>query len=199
MSLTPKQEKCARHILSNLPGFILNPDFRSVIGLKNVLLIDKPSDPMRGWAQIDGQIFINAAHLSRHCSDSPYSKFGGKADLSPTGVIAHEVGHIVHFALKGLRRDPDAVALNNRARELYTTDRKHGITSYARTHWHEDFAEAHRLWCTNPDRLKELSESRWELHREIYRLLLGTDRKELRIKKSKRSSYFLELIHAEES
>lgn len=195
MSLSDKYKKCALQLLENMPGFTLNPEFQSRIGFRRANLVDTPSDPRRGWARVDGEFYLNAAHLSRFCGPSPYSRLGGKSDMSPTGVACHELGHIVHFRLLAARR----IDFNTRIDELFKTQRKLAITSYARSHPHEDFAEAHRLWALNPGLLKELSPERWELQDEIYLFLLGSGRHAYRIRKAQRPSLFLATFDAKEN
>lgn len=193
-TLSTRMSKCAAHVLQNMPGFILNQEFRKRVGLLRAKLIEDPSDKSKGWASVDGSITLNVAQLARFCHDSPYSRWRGKSDLTPTGVACHEVGHIVHIRLLREGRQD----LNNRIKQLWTTDRKHAITSYARTLPREDFAEAHRLWATNPGLLKELSPERWELQSEVYLYLLGQRRSGYKIRTSTRPTLFLQLFEVQD-
>jgi hypothetical protein len=76
---------------------------------------------------------------------------------------------------------------------MWVNDRKHAITGYARTHWHEDFAEAHRLYLTNPDLLHELSPERFKLVNDCYKRMLVSSRRvalvtKFKVLKSKREA-----------
>lgn len=81
-----------------------------------------------------------------------YKKFGGRRDLTPGGVFAHECGHALAF------NRPSVLRLFRKIREI---SRK-GITSYGTGSVAEDVAESFRLYVTNPELLKDLDLARYK-------------------------------------
>jgi hypothetical protein len=105
--------------------------------------------PDRGWYR-SGVVSINLP-VCRPATRTPgyaWSFPGYKADTTPTGVVAHEVGHHV-----------DAVM---RVGELRGWDRETRVSSYEPNR-DEAFAEAFKLFVTNPDLLRVGRPRRWEL------------------------------------
>lgn len=74
---------------------------------------------------------------------------GYTADLTPSGVVAHEMGHHVHFSW------PEGTRNLTRTwrRELSRTGEP-PVTSYGKTSTHEDIAESLKVFITNSDLLR---------------------------------------------
>ncbi|BAG41483.1 hypothetical protein [Ralstonia phage phiRSL1] len=171
MARSPSEnvELCLQSLVENAPGCLLHPAFHERLGFKGLYVRDLLRDGSRGYATVQGTIFLGARSTVKFRTPSPYSVPGGKSDMSPTGVLSHEFGHILQFALAGARRND----LLQEQRAIYTDDRRNGITGYGRSHWQEDFAEAHRLYLLNPDLLRTLSVERLKLVERCYRAVLG--------------------------
>lgn len=147
----------------------MNPAFHERLGFTGLYVQDLLRGGSRGYATVNGTVFLSARGTVKFRTASPYSAPCGKSDMSPTGVFAHEFGHILQFALAGARRTD----LLGEQRAIYARDRRNGITGYGRSHWQEDFAEAHRLYLLNPDLLRDLSVERLKLVECCYRAVLG--------------------------
>ena len=76
-----------------------------------------------------------------------WSFTGYKADLTAPGVIAHELGHHVHF------ETPNAREVIRDWR--WVTEGEPVTTSYGRTKTSEDIAESFKLFLLNPDLLEQ--------------------------------------------
>jgi hypothetical protein len=88
---------------------------------------------------------------------------GYKADLTPYGVICHEFGHHVDHVLGGARGISKRKAWN----EVINNEEE--ISGYE-PNCMEAFAEAFRLFLTNPGLLKEGRPERWEYFTETLKL-----------------------------
>ncbi len=82
-----------------------------------------------------------------------YKTFGGVADLTPGGVLAHELGHAFHTAYRRTLT-PAFRAIRKKKRR--------SITSYGTKSVGEDIAESFRLYVTNPDALKRVAPERFD-------------------------------------
>lgn len=86
---------------------------------------------------------------------------GYKADMTQIGVLAHEFGHAVHFALMDR-------TLWKTFQEM--TKGESNVTSYEPNH-DEKFAEAFKLFLTNPDFLKVGRPMRYKFLTEVLGLV----------------------------
>lgn len=84
---------------------------------------------------------------------------GYKADLTPYGVICHEFGHHVDHVLGGVR------GMSKRKAWKEVIEHEDSVSSYEPNHC-EAFAEAFRLFLTNPGMLKAARPERWEYFTE---------------------------------
>lgn len=160
------------YIAEGLPNFFFQDNVLWDLGLRRLHFMANYDN--RGMASIDGDLWLNTTELLRRVKPClPYSAPCGKADTSPLGVFAHELGHLAHFCVIDGRHDPEFRAVNTSFKQLFQTNRKNAITSYARTRWSEDVAEAHRLWVTNPDKLYDLSPERHANWKLAYELMFG--------------------------
>lgn len=101
----------------------------------------------RGWYRA-GRVTINLARCRPPTGVPGYSwSFPGyKADLTPVGVVTHEFGHHVDAS----RGSPDLSSWGDEA----------PVSGYEPNR-DEAFAEAFRLFCTNPDLLRVGRPRRW--------------------------------------
>lgn len=81
---------------------------------------------------------------------------GYKADLTPYGVVCHEFGHHVDFATNKNGR-----TLSKSKTWKRIVDNEEDVSSYE-PNYCEAFAEAFRLFMTNPGMLREGRPERWE-------------------------------------
>lgn len=88
---------------------------------------------------------------------------GYKTDLTPYGVLCHEIGHHVDRLL-GSRGD---VSERKAWRDVVAVEEE--VSGYEPNH-QEAFAEAFRLFLTNPDLLKNGRPERWEYFTEKLQL-----------------------------
>lgn len=153
-------------IADNIPTWLLHESVIRVLGFKRFILNNRMHN--RGMADGSGKLWLAPVTVTKFRHTSPYSSPKGKADISPLGVFVHEMGHLVEFAMR--RRK---IRYHDEWWEIATTLRRQGITSYARTHPMEDFAETFRLWALNKKLLKELSPERYAFMERNVPLLLG--------------------------
>lgn len=115
----------------------------------------------RGWYR-DGRVTMNLARCRPPTGVPGFSwSFPGyKADLTPVGVVTHEFGHHVdaRFGFPDLSAWADEAPVSG-----YEPDRG------------EAFAEAFRLFCTNPDLLRQGRPIRWNTLVELLRDPYGDD------------------------
>lgn len=105
------------------------------------------------------QVFVDVKR-SRPPVKTPgfaWSFTGSKADLTVTGVLAHEVGHHVHhmFMYRG--------QVNSIMQELKRIRRLEARLSGYEPNVHETFAECFRLFALNPELLRVGRPMRWKL------------------------------------
>jgi|688.fasta_scaffold01889_20 hypothetical protein len=81
---------------------------------------------------------------------------GYKADLTPIGVLCHELGHIIHF---NIQRDYDKYVPKVRKKESK-------VSSYEPNIW-ETIAESTKLFISNPNLLKVGRPYRFEMLTEF--------------------------------
>lgn len=74
-------------------------------------------------------------------------------DRTPYGVLAHELGHHVD--------DPYTVSQGRFSHDCFMSTREAPVTSYAATNVAEWFAEAFRIYVTNPQLLQALRPKTW--------------------------------------
>jgi hypothetical protein len=167
MALTNAQraELCIEFIHENAPRWLMNPEVLKALGFRR-LTITALRGGTRGQADRYGRVWINPV-LAKFRHSSPYTSPKGKSDLSPIGVLAHEMGHTLQFALmKNALWDQEGWL------SIYRDLRKEALTSYAKVHSMEDFAESHRLYALNPKLLKELSPDRYAFVKKCWSKLL---------------------------
>ncbi len=165
---TEKIELCVQFVRENTPRWLFNPDLLKGLRLQEIrFLPERAMRGNRGYA-IEHKVRVSAV-TAKWRSSSPYTSPCGKSDLSPLGVMAHEMGHILEFAA----HDAD-VPYPHVWYDIHRTLHKQGVTSYARSHWREDIAESHRLFVLNPKLLNELSSHRHDAIRAMYHGVFGT-------------------------
>lgn len=169
-SQAEKIELCLRFAQENVPRWVFHPDVIKVLQLHEIRFV--PEDQMRGdrGFAIEHKVRVSAVTAKwRHAS--PYTAPCGKADLSPVGVMVHEMGHILEFASWRIQ---EGTRIQLEWKQLHDEQRSKAITSYARSHWREDLAESHRLYVLNPKLLTELSPDRYDAIHRIYTSLTGS-------------------------
>lgn len=179
MALTNEQraELCIDFIFENAPRWLMNPEVLKALEFKQ-LTIASLWRGTRGQADRYGRVWINPV-LAKFRHSSPYTSPKGKSDLSPIGVLSHELGHTLQFALmKRGMWDEEGWSY------IYRKLRKDALTSYAKVHSMEDFAESHRLYALNPKLLKELSPERHAFVKACWSKLLPSPVTKYRITKA---------------
>lgn len=115
-----------------------------------------------------GTIVVNV-NRCRPPSVSNYSWSwpGYSADLTPLGVVTHELGHHWHFwyGVRDITRD---------WKDTIKGQREKPVSSYGASCTHEDIAEAFKLFVNNPTLLQELWPVRYELFRSYLEPVVTT-------------------------
>lgn len=163
---TPEQhnELARDFVLQNMPRWLLHEEVVNKLRLKEIRFDNRLN--ARGMASARGIVWLNPSSVTKFRHVSPYSSPFGKSDMSPLGVLVHEIGHMLWFATF---RHLDS----QEWKRIYTEQRKQAVTSYARVHPDEDFAESFRLWALNPKLLKELSPERHRFITLVWQGLMG--------------------------
>jgi hypothetical protein len=105
-SASENQQLCRQSIIDNAPACLLNPEYWHLVGLRKLHIqpeLRHRGGITRGYATPHGDVYLSAKGTVKFRSASPYSVPNGKSDMSPTGVLAHEVGHTVQFRLLEMR------------------------------------------------------------------------------------------------
>ena len=116
------------------------------------------------WVRKDATVLLNPHSKSfwPEYKGYQYKKFGGRKDLSPGGVFAHECGHALCDATDNAVVN-DFIAWRKKS--------KKSITWYGSKHPAEDVAECFRLYVSNPGLLQEVCAGRYAIihrHAEQY-------------------------------
>jgi hypothetical protein len=124
----------------------------------------------RGWYWF-GTLFVNVkkSRVPVKVPGFAWSFTGYKSDLTLPGVLAHEMGHHVHFRLEN--RHP-AAAVFSRQLQVYiktVVDAEPPVSGYE-PNLHEAFAEMMRLFILNPMLLKEGRPKRYTLLADVLNL-----------------------------
>lgn len=119
-----------------------------------------------GLCDASGNIYVNVkrSRVPVKVPGFAWSYTGYKSDLTAPGILAHEVGHHVHFQLEkrlGRKEIFDKVV------EIRKFE--HRVSSYE-PNSHETVAEAMRLFILNPELLKEGRPLRWLFLTEFFGL-----------------------------
>lgn len=186
-----KRQLCLDFVQANCPFWILNPELTTLMHFREVTFKSKAlMRGARGFAYHNGRVEVST-DLAKFRHASPYTAPRGKADISPVGVFAHEMGHILDFALRRSKTYPEV-------RQMWRQmPIREAVTSYAGSSVGEDFAESHRLFVLNPKLLKQLSPSRFQAIRAAYSALTNGafDRAKWRISRATFNEQFTKLVH----
>ncbi len=96
-------------------------------------------------------------------ADREHTYPGYKLDFTPYGIVCHEVGHHVDYTLKKSR------VLSNTREWKRIVDNEEAVSPYE-PNYQEAFAEAFRLFLTNPDLLRVSRSDRWDYFVDRLRL-----------------------------
>lgn len=105
-----------------------------------------------GWSAI--ALDLKKCRPATRVPGFSWSYPGFKADLTPLGVFCHETGHHVDYTF-----DPDGISRLRPWRDV--VDSEEDVSGYE-PNYCESFAEALRLFITNPDLLRVGRPERWE-------------------------------------
>lgn len=108
------------------------------------------------WVAKDKTVLLNPNSKSfwPNYKGYQYKKFGGRKDLTPGGVFAHECGHALCTVTDN--------AVVDEFKELRKAHPK-SITWYGTRHPEEDVAECFRLYVSHPELLRELCLRRYRI------------------------------------
>ncbi len=146
-------------LAKNSPSMIWTPAYAKTVGWKS-LSIKRGNPFYRGLAYYaTGNIELRLDHSLRWMDNSnEVSTLYAQEDLTPTGVLAHELGHQFEWALRRTGNAGKAVV-----EKFFALKRTTAVSAYGRTKEQEDWAEAYRLFVLNPPLLKRLSPDRYKL------------------------------------
>ena len=151
------KERIVSFLATTSPAMMWSPKYAEAIGWKKFVIL-KGDHHLRGLASHKGgriELRINeSTRWMNNTSDD--STLAGKEDLTPTGVLAHEIGHQFMWAME--RHGGDELM-----GEFYALKAKTSISGYGKTNGIEDFAETYRLWLLNPPLLRRLDPRRFDL------------------------------------
>lgn len=142
------------------PAIIWDDRFGSSIGWTSLVLA-------KGNPRLLGLAYYASGHIELRLNDStkwmsnsgPMSSLGQKEDNTPTGTLAHELGHLFEYSFEH-KCGKDAADLLKEYQELQLST---AVTRYGSSDPSEDWAEAYRLFLLNPALLKKLSPKRYAL------------------------------------
>ena len=150
------------HIANRMKAYKLTPQKLKKFGVmsiewttsKDPALSQYTQGVLYGLCTYQGVLYIVVNNIARsiHQSDSR-SKEGAAEDVSPFGVLMHEVGHAVHFKLEK-KEGMSRMEFSQKWRELIKGDRP--VSRYAYTSPTEDFAETFRMFFLNKSQLTDV-------------------------------------------
>lgn len=121
-----------------------------------------------GWYQFQTHTLCVNLNKTRCPVKNPgfaWSYTGFKADLTPVGVLAHEIGHHVHNAIT-----PNRIAHKELLKLIRKVSKNESSVSSYEPNSYEVFAESMRLFILNPELLREGRPVRWTLLHECCNL-----------------------------
>jgi hypothetical protein len=192
-STAEKLELCVQFARQHMPHWVFHPDVVQALQLHEIRFVPEAQmNGNRGYA-IEHKVRVSAV-TSKWRHASPYTAPCGKADLSPVGVMVHEIGHILEFASW---RTKAKEIMQYEWQDLHRQQRGKAITSYAKSHWREDLAESHRLYVLNPKLLKELSPDRYDAIHRLYEAVTGSHkpRREFKLTVPQFKEQWAKLVH----
>ncbi len=158
-SMSAVEERVKADLVRHGPPAFFNVKFWQALGVRRLHLLS--GDPrLRGLAsqRENGFVLIRLNHSTRWMQDGELYRRNTQEDLSPTGVLAHELGHHFQWAMEEIGRlDPEVPAIFANWNRL-KLDRF--WCEYGKTSQTECFAEAFRLNLTNPELLGQIDDER---------------------------------------
>jgi hypothetical protein len=159
-SLERLLEKVKLYLAKNTPSAVWNPLYAQALGWNSLGIVKGPSF-VRGLAYYSSghiELRLNGSTMWMDNSGS-LSELNGREDLTPTGVLAHELGHQFEWSLRR-RGGANGLAVLKEFAEI----KKHtAVSDYGNTDIMEDWAESYRLFLLNPQLLKKLSDPRYNV------------------------------------
>lgn len=167
--ISPIADQMIKYLADRLPSVATMPEFVELLGWRSLWIVNERSGQRGFCVWRGGTVAIDVSTWRHRNANSVYTKVYGKSDISPVGVLCHELGHLFSYQLQCRER-----TMYRDWEKLHRTDRRGGITSYARDAGaEEDLAETHRLFLLNHHKLQELSPSRHAYLVEGYSRLMG--------------------------
>lgn len=148
------------YLAQHCPSVIWNKKYATAIGWETLTIVEGP-------AIIRGLSYYNRGHIELRLNQStrwmnnsgPASTLNGQEDLTPVGVLAHELGHQYECALRR-HCGKEAAEL---FKEYEALQLKTAVSHYGGTDLMEDWAEAYRIYLLNPKLLQRISPQRTAL------------------------------------
>lgn len=167
--ISPIADQMTKYLAERLPSVATTSEFVELLGWRSLWIVDERSGQRGFCVWRGGTVAIDVSTWRHRNANSVYTKVYGKSDISPVGVLCHELGHLFSYQLQRRER-----TMYRGWEKLHRTDRRGGITSYARDAGaEEDLAETHRLFLLNHHKLRELSPSRHAFIVDAYSTLMG--------------------------
>jgi hypothetical protein len=168
-TLSPKAELMVKYLAGRLPTVATMPEFVELLGWRAFLIVEENSGQRGFCIWRGGTVAVDVSTLRHRNANSVYTKVYGKSDISPVGVLCHELGHLFSYQLQRRERK-----FRQEWDKIHASRRRTGITSYARDAGpEEDLAESHRLFLLNHSLLRDLSPDRHAYLVEGYSRLMG--------------------------
>lgn len=148
MNIVNKEKWChpnVEYMLDHLNTYAFTKVNFEKIGIKEIIFLPVPG-ARACYRPYKIYMDPRSTCFSKDYRGYKYKTFGGIKDLTPSGVILHELGHHIHLQLNQYTVDL--------VRKAFTNDsirKEHPVTNYCKVHVDEDIAESLRVYLSNND------------------------------------------------
>lgn len=151
------EERVKQFLIDNCPSLVWMPDYAKAIRWRS-LSFGRGEIHLRGLATGGNRnVMVKVNRATRWMVENARSAVNAEEDLSPSGILCHELGHHFDWAVQDIDGGQEIV------RQFHELPRKDAVSGYGRTNGQEDLAEAYRLYITNPHELRLKHSARFVL------------------------------------
>lgn len=159
LDLDEVRDRVEAYIIRNAPNRVFDLAYLRALDVTRLEINTVANPSLRGMAHgSNGLIQITVNNATRYMENSGRSTLNGINDLSPVGVLCHELGHHFEWAVRSCYC-PDFDFMDR----YYQLALRDAVTPYGQTSHAEDLAEAYRLFMTAPETLREINHERYVL------------------------------------
>lgn len=139
-----------KFLLENTPEFVWSPVFLDALGVHKITLVTTGDLNLRGLAKWNTrEVHLTVPRSTRWMQNTESSTINGLDDLSPSGVLCHELGHHFQWQLERF------IGSEELLKAFSLSPLRTAVSPYATVSVVEDFAETFRVYLSRPDLLRK--------------------------------------------